>query len=196
MQTIINTLEIGQKGKGIPYGGLGEIREDGDANYGFKYLKGNEQLLGEIPELKRDEALHRLVRAINSNHTGLFSVGCVSGIVQDERGFRYSGYVEFSWDSISMVADAQHYFQLFFHFDRYLRKLEFLTRVAFVWELMPASFIDAKANGFSCSITINTDYSETEESAVQAWSQALAALEIYLGSIPPQMPDRIPFRDA
>lgn len=33
------------KTKGIPEGGTGELREDGDANNGFKYVKGNDGLL-------------------------------------------------------------------------------------------------------------------------------------------------------
>jgi hypothetical protein len=45
MSSYSNTLELNHKPKDIPYGGTGELREDGDANYGFKYIKGNEQLL-------------------------------------------------------------------------------------------------------------------------------------------------------
>jgi hypothetical protein len=33
-------LTIRNRGKGVPYGGSGEPREDGPANYGFKPLNG------------------------------------------------------------------------------------------------------------------------------------------------------------
>lgn len=58
MQTYTNQLSLDHKPKGIPYGGRGEIRDDGDANYGFKDLKGNRALLLDVPELKRDQALY------------------------------------------------------------------------------------------------------------------------------------------
>ncbi len=46
-----NYLSIRHRGKAIPYGGDGELRDDGDANYGFTYAKGNEAALRRIPEL-------------------------------------------------------------------------------------------------------------------------------------------------
>lgn len=94
-----NYLAIKQSGKGIPYGGQGQIRPDGDANYGFKNLKGELENLNQIPELQRDHALYELVRAINQPETGLLSVGCTSGSVHQDDGYRMSGYVEFAFNS-------------------------------------------------------------------------------------------------
>jgi hypothetical protein len=179
-----NQLSLNHEPKGVPYGGLGEIRGDGDANYGFKDIKGNNALLLEIPELKRDHGLMSLVHAINAPHTGLFSVGCVSGPVEDEYGFRHTGYVEFSVNSVSAIADAGNYFPLFFHFDRMLNEGKFSGKVAFDWELQPVIFIDANADGFTCSITVNTHYSKTKEEAEAAWLEAIGVLEYFLGSIP------------
>ena len=45
MKRHVGTLAIDHKPKGIPYGGTGELREDGEANYGFQYVKGNDGLL-------------------------------------------------------------------------------------------------------------------------------------------------------
>jgi hypothetical protein len=192
MQTsYTNQLSMNHKYKGIPYGGWGEIREDGDANYGFKDIKGNNALLLEIPELKRDRALMSLVQAINASSTGLFSIGCVSGAVEDQYGFRNSGYVEFSINSVSAIADAGNYFPLFFHFDRMLRENSFSGKVAYNWELQPATFIDAKASGFTCSIIVNTHYSQTKSDAEVAWTEALGILGYYLGSIPREHGDAI-----
>lgn len=186
-----NQLSLNHKHKGVPYGGSGEIREDGDANYGFKDIKGNSALLLEIPELKRDRCLMSLVQGINAPHTGLFSVGCVSGPIEDEYGYRHSGYVEFSVNSASTITDARNYFPLFFHFDRMLHEREFSGKVALDWELQPVTFIDAKATGFTCSVTVNTHYSKTKVEAEAAWVEALDILEHFLGGIPKEHNDLI-----
>jgi hypothetical protein len=39
-QPQVMILAIRNRGKGVPYGGSGEPREDGSANYGLKPLKG------------------------------------------------------------------------------------------------------------------------------------------------------------
>lgn len=189
MSSYSNTLELNHKSKGIPYGGTGELREDGDANYGFKYIKGNEQLLLQIPELKRDAALLELIRAINGPATGLFTVGCVSDSIEDNKGFRRSGYVEFAINSISSIADASNYFPVFFYFDRGLHQSRFPVAVAFAWELQPCTFTEVGASGFTCSVIINTHYLQSREESWSAWSDSLAVLAAYLKSVPPERQD-------
>ncbi len=71
MKPYTNALTLSHRGKGIPYGGTGEVREDGDANFGFRDLKGQPEMHEEIPELQRDPALARLVCSINASNTGL-----------------------------------------------------------------------------------------------------------------------------
>lgn len=186
-----NQLSLNQKHKVVPYGGSGEIREDGDANYGFKDIKGNPALLLEIPELKLDRQLMGLVHAIGNSQTGIFSIGCVSGPVEDQNGFRHSGYIEFSLNSASAIADARNYFPLFFHFDCMLHEGQFPGKVAFDWELQPVTFIDANANGFTCTIIVNTHYSATKEEAEAAWADALSVLQYFLGNIPREHTDLI-----
>lgn len=180
-----NVLTINHDGKGIPYGGSGEPREDGSANYGFKNLKGALERLSEIPELEADAALFSLIEAINQPDTGLLSIGCVSGAVADERGHRVSGYVEFAFNSETLIADATHYFPVFFHFDRALLEDAFAYDVHFYWELMGATFHEAQAAGFTASVTINTGYHETPQAAQTAWDEALSTLARFLSSIPP-----------
>ncbi len=179
-----NTLEINHRSKGIPYGGTGQVREDGDANYGFKYVKGNDALLLQIPELTRDHDLLELVRAINAPETGLFSVGCVSAPVEDRNGFRKSGYVEFALNSISGIADAQNYFPIFFHFDRTLNERSFKVAVSYFWEIQPGVFFERNAPGFTCSIILNTHYAKTQDEANAAWTDALSVLASFLRGVP------------
>lgn len=193
MKNYSNYLEINHKHKPIPYGGDGHLRDDGDANYGFKLIKWNSEALAAIPELKRDESLRYLVSEINEPKTGIFSVGCVSGPIEDSNGYRHSGYVEFAINSISAIADARSYFSAFFHFDRWLNETQPKHSVSYCWELQPATFIEShsKATGFTCAITINTHYVNSYEEAALAWSEALGRLAAFLSDIPQSFADLI-----
>lgn len=179
-----NGLQINQSGKGIPYSGLGEIRLDGDANYGFKNLKTHPESIDSVPELERDPALRELVRTINAPESGLLSVGCTSGPVEDGQGHRMSGYVEFAFNAVELIADATNYFQVFFHFDRYLHEAK-PRDIHFHWELMGATFREAGADGFTAAVTINTGYLDSQQSAGAAWQSALGFLGDFLKALPP-----------
>lgn len=193
MKNYSNSLEINHKHKPIPYGGDGRLRDDGDANYGFKLAKGNSAALVEIPELQRDGDLRNLVYAINEPETGLFSVGCVSGPIADENGHRRSGYVEFALNSISAIADARSYFPMFFHFDSWLNESQPKYAVSYNWALQPATFVESqsRATGFTCAITINTHYVKYADEAALAWSEVLGRLSAFLSAIPQSGPDFI-----
>lgn len=186
----LNHLSIKHRGKPIPYGGNGILRDDGDANYGFRYVKGDDAALRAIPELTKDPALLDLVLAINAKETGLFSVGCVSGLVHDERGHRDSGYIEFAINSKAAISDATSYFSIFFHFDRFLHESKFSAPASFNWELEGATFLECgDTSGFTCAIIINTDYSATREEATHVWSESLEALGYFLQSVSPERAD-------
>jgi hypothetical protein len=190
MTSYSNAMMITHRHKGIPYGGDGHAREDGDANFGFRYLKDNAIRLREIPELAKDAALCQLAIAINGLQTGLFTIGSASGPVHDEHGHRDSGYIEFAINSRSAIADAQSYFPIYFHFDRYLHESAFSAPTAFIWELQPATFIECDdATGFTCSIILNTHYSASREEAAHVWAESLDALAHYLQSVPPARQD-------
>lgn len=192
MTAYSNNLSIRHRGKPIPYGGDGVLRDDGDANYGFKYVKGDETALRSIPELVKDPALLDLALAINSPKTGLFTVGCVSGRIDDERGHRDSGYIEFAINSKSAIADAKSYFPIYFHFDRFLHDANFSAPAHFNWELEGATFTESEnSSGFTCAIFINTGYSPTREDASHIWTESLGALAYILQSIPVEQSDFI-----
>jgi hypothetical protein len=179
----MNLLSIDQRLKPIPYHGTGIIREDGDTNYGFKNLKGDLSLIESIPELAHDAPLKSLVRSINDPQTGIFSTGCVMGMVDDDRGYRYSGYIEFALNSKAAVQDAQNYFPDFFHFDGGLWDQNCQLEVKFDWVLQPAHFLDANLYGFTCAIIVNTAYAQSKEEAAECWKQSLGLLGMYLSSI-------------
>ncbi|AZO69955.1 hypothetical protein [Mesorhizobium sp. M1D.F.Ca.ET.043.01.1.1] len=179
----INELSIDHRPKGIPYGP--GVRDDGTENFGFKNLKGELHRLSEIPELAEDPALFDLVSKINKPETGLLTIGCVSGpVIKDDRGFHFSGYVEFAFNDADKIADAAHYFPVFFHWDRGLDGDKFSQRVRFDWRLKPAHFADANVGGFTAIIVINTAFLETEAAARIAWNTALDWLGDYLASVP------------
>jgi hypothetical protein len=172
--------------KGIPYGANGEVRPDGNANYGFKNLKGNLSLLAEVPELKEDVALYNVVSAINQPCTGLLSVGCVSGAVAETRGHAWTGYVEFAIDSVEAIADARSYFYIFYHFDKLLHDTKFSERANYIWELEGANFHPTNAGGFTCVVYVHTAHYPTPEQAKEAWERALAPLIPLFAGYPPQ----------
>lgn len=185
-----NYLSIRHRGKAIPYGGDGVLREDGHANHGFRYVKGDDSALRSIPELSDDPDLLELALAINAPQTGLFSIGCVSGQEHDDRGYRHHGYMEFAINSRSAIADAKNYFPIFFRFDRFLNDAGFSAPTAFNWDLEDATFSECDdSTGFTCSIFINTDYSQTRTSATHIWSESLGALGYFLQSVPPERRD-------
>lgn len=184
MASYTNGLQIAQNGKGIPYGGTGNIRADGDANYGFKNLKGKPERLDEVPELARDEALADLVASLNQAHSAFGTVGCVSAPVDETQGHRVSGYIEFAFDSAEKVADAANYFPVFFHFDRALHSMKFEDKVHFRWELMGATFLHTNAVGYTMSVTVNTDFYPSAEEAGIAWANGLDFLGGYLQHVP------------
>ncbi|MCW8964573.1 MAG: hypothetical protein OQL16_12315 [Gammaproteobacteria bacterium] len=186
-----NCLSLNHEHRTVPYGGAGEAREDGDANYGFRNIKGDNTLLSSIPELRRDPALMRLVQTINNPQTALFSIGCVSDSIEDKNHFRYTGYIEFSFNSVSHIADPGNYFPLFFNFERLLDANNFTPRVEFNWELHKSTFIEQRVSGYTCKINLNTYYTETKLEAQQTWEETLEVLGQYLGDIPNKHQDYI-----
>lgn len=180
-----NVLQINQGGKGIPYGGIGQIREDGEANYGFKNLKGSPERIAEVPELQDDDALRDLIVSLNQPESAFATIGCVSGPVHEQQGHRVSGYVEFAFNSVEAVADAASYFPIFFHFDRALHSLKFDDQVHFHWELMAATFVFlVEARGFTMTVTVNTGWYADEAGATLAWQNGLNFLAKYLTQVP------------
>ncbi|KRC82073.1 hypothetical protein [Sphingomonas sp. Root241] len=179
-------LTIGHNGKGIPYGGHGELRGDGAANYGFKDLKGNPHLLAQVPELDDDPALFDLVETISQPENGLVSVGCAGWSFSEDKGYRWSGYVEFAINTAEAIADARNYFPLFFKFDQMLHGSSFTEVVNYRWELEGAHFSSADVDGFTCTVWVYTPHLPSAEEAKEAWQRALHPLIHFLGGYPLQ----------
>lgn len=177
-----NTLCIGSQYKGIPYGPAD--REDGNRNHGFKLLKGYLDLIGDIPELIADPDLRDLVSKINSESTGLLTIGCLSHVIHDQNGHRNTGYVEFSFNSKSLIACASNYFPIFFHFSQALHANNFPHQMNFDWELSPATFIDSESSGFTCCIYLNSWYKTDQATSQDIWSDSLYVLGEYLSCVP------------
>lgn len=191
MDRYLNHLSIRERQKCVPYGGTaGRPRPDGSVNHGFKNLKGRPGELASIPELVADTVLRGVVEAINGSATGLFSVGCVSGPVEEERGHRRAGYVEFALNSMEGVQNAANYFPPFFHFNRLLHSEQF-DRARFDWELEGAEFLAVNVAGFTCAVFVNTRFVATEAEALADWECALRLLGVLLGGIPSTAGDPI-----
>ena len=167
-------LEVLAGGKGIPYGG-GQ-RPDGDVNHGFHSLKGSVTDVSKVPEVADDPALATFLRTVNEDDTAFFTVGCVSGKVQDEQGHRMSGYVEFSINDRGLVGDAMNYFQVFWHYTQAINSGSFSERVVMHWQLLAATFIDADCHGMTCAIVVNTHYHSTAEEAYGCWQNTLESI--------------------
>ncbi len=175
-------LSVNWEGKGIPYG---RITRNSGVNHGFMDLKGHPELVASVPELESDHALRALVIAIRQPDCGLFSVGCLSHDISDERGYKVTGYIEFAINSRESVQDASSYFPLFFHFSRHLEETGFLELARFNWELQPASY-GKGIGGFSGTVVLNTARFPSTPEARTCWMNSLAALEECLGGFPIQ----------
>jgi hypothetical protein len=190
MASYRNTLEIAHGGKGVPYGGTGP-RPDGTENHGFKNLKSDLSLLAEIPELTQDPALYALVSAVNQPDNGLLTVGCASYDVDEPQGHRRTGYVELAFNSKQEIADASHYFPMFFHFSRMLNQGQFDESFGFAWVLEGVTFVHADATGFTATIYLNTGFFGSSDEARACWNRSLDPLTQFLSSIGVQPGDPI-----
>lgn len=185
---LLNYLVIQNRAKGIPYGAY--ERDDGSRNNGFVPLKANPAAIASLSECQEDPPLRILLESANGADTAVFTVGCASGIVADEKGFRRSGYVEFALNDREAVGRAVNYFPAFFNFDQLWKAQGARFRMQFEWELQPATFLDCGARGFTCAVTLNTDYYASLDEADECWSFALELLSQLLESIAPK-PDAI-----
>lgn len=68
---------------------------------------------------------------------------------------------------------------MFFRFDKYLHAAERKFEVAYEWELMGAAFVDAKCQGFTCAVFVNTFFVSSASEAASAWEEAMGLLSSY-----------------
>ena len=133
--TYINLLSLCPCTKEIPYLGTGIVRADGQTNHGFKNLIAYPDLIDAIPELSSDREMKSLIYNLNTG-SRFFTTGCFSSEVREKSGYRYRGYLEFSWNCQVCVRDAINYFSLFFHFEQFLQNNHFDQKVKFQWSIL------------------------------------------------------------
>jgi hypothetical protein len=165
----INLLSLSPCAKEVPYLGTGIAREDGQINHGFKNLIAYPDLIDAIPELATDRSMKSLVQTLNTGSSRFFTTGCFSGEVKDRCGYRYHGYLNFSWNCQVCIRDAINYFSLFFHFEQFLYTHKFDQKVKFQWSIEQTHFLDLDLAGFCCSILISTDCCTSIDRAEDSW---------------------------
>lgn len=158
-------------------------RIDPSINYGFKNLKIKPSLIETIPELAEDLSLKSLVQSLNKGESSFFTVGCASQLIRIEGKHRREGYLAFAWNCAGCIQDAVNYFALYFHFEKSLREQNFNQPVRFKWIVQESAFLDAKLDGFSCAIHIETRSLSSPEQANQAWQFSLRMLESYFAKV-------------
>jgi hypothetical protein len=180
----INLLSLSPCAKEVPYLGTGIAREDGQIDHGFKNLIAYPDLIDAIPELATDRSMKSLVCTLNTGSSRFFTTGCFSDKTRDKCGYRYHGYLNFSWNCQVCIRDAINYFTLFFHFEQFLHTHKFDQKVKFQWSIEQTQFLDLNLAGFCCSVFINTDCCTSNDLAEDTWKASLRMLEIFLGSVP------------
>lgn len=176
-----NILYIESSGKTVPF-----HPPEGQVNgVGFVNLKGAPAALQAIPEAVQDSALATALAAINQTHTGVFSVGCHYATIAEKGVHRVTGYIEFAVNERLSVTQASTYFSLFFQFQNTLLQAKYPHAVQFEWAIMPAVFIEADVQGFTCSVKINTTGYPEPQSCHAAWVSAVVLLGNFLASLLP-----------
>lgn len=177
-------LTFKRGGKAIPYGGFGEVREDGGANHGFKNLKGHPERIADVPELVADGALAHLVEVVNRPSGALFTVGCVSGIaVQPGQGYYRTGYVEVAFNSKEQASDLGSYMDLFAWFSEWCWGTVIGVEARLIWEIEGATFIFEDFAGLTCAIFIQTQPCTDEPMAEMAWKETLDVLANFMRGV-------------
>ena len=101
-----------------------------------------------------------------------------------------SGYVELGYNSRNHVRDIAAYVVLFVQFDRHLRKGRFASPTMFIWELVGATFVQQRFDGFVCTIYVRSQLERTPELAMSGRNAGLLQLRDFLATVPP-FPDSL-----
>lgn len=177
MSNLQVVLTVSSHEKPIPYNAY--LHED-HSNYGFMELKGAPEKVALVEEVKDIPCLQRFLHVLNANTSAFFSVGCDKSFHSDESGHWVRSYIEFAFNYVALVQDAQHYFYLFFQFHKCIEPFVSKSNVQFHWELEPAEFTAASCQGFSCSIWITTGVIPNAIEARQLWETAVNRLSDFL----------------
>lgn len=176
-----NIFYIDPKGKTIPY----QAPPDTDSKTGFINLKTQPDAIEALPETQALPEFSQHLRAINDADTGVFSVGCQFDQNTVTEGWKTSGYLEFAFNDQALVTKPNHYFAQYFQFHNHLVRSRFAYAIGFEWVLLPAVFIEADRQGFSCSVKINSLRRSDRKTSLNQWSAALTLLARHLAAIRP-----------
>jgi hypothetical protein len=170
-------LTINQEFKSVPY--RAEHRQD-SPNYGFVNVKGNPDAAARIAEVQDDEALRDAIVRINAQDTAFFTIGCEKSFNQDGAEFWTRGFIDFAFNYCALVADAQNYFPVFFHFNNRLLREKFNHLVRFEWQLEENHFRDANCKGFSVILWITTRICASDEESRSLWRPSVKIVADHL----------------
>lgn len=177
-------LAIRNYGKSVPYPPLD--RADGK-NHGFMPLKGKApaEIRAAVREAADLPALQDALVRLNSDGTGVFTIGCEKSFNRAADGFWARGYVEFAINYRELVGGAEHYFKLFFDFNHFLWHNRFDLPVQYAWELETAEFVDAECSGFTATVWLTVRPLEGEAMTREVFGETLEALVTFLESVAP-----------
>ena len=183
-------LTIFPKRLGVPYipdNGFidGNAREDNAQNYGFKVLKGNSDLILDIPEIKDDESLKYVLTEINKVETDFFTIGCEKAIIFNDglngmaEGYLKNGYIQISYN-YRLLFGKKNYEELYKRFEIFLRKATDNLPVKFIWEIQETWFDAVNTLGYSVAIKVITAICNSVETCENIWDVSLKILSEFL----------------
>ena len=117
--------------------------------------------------------------SLNTTESLFFTVGCEKARVKEARGHGMCGYLEFALNYVELVQEPQFYFKLFYAFNQWYWKQK-PEAARYQFELEPAYFAKAQANGFTVTVWIITAGAATEEVAQKSWESGLNTLIEFL----------------
>lgn len=176
-------LTINERYKDIPY--KSQTHEDGSQNFGFTVLKGKPEKASQIQEAKDNGHLRNIVEKLNVIDTPFFSVGCEKSFNKSEGEYWAKGYIEFSYNYEKLLKEATYYFQLFFHFNNYIKDYVARADVQYWWELQPGNFKAVNCSGFTCCVWITTGESNNMDTVKEILGASVDKLAEYLQTVRP-----------
>jgi hypothetical protein len=124
---------------------------------------------------------------LNGPKSPFFTIGCEKACNKGDVGHWMKGYLEFSFNSIQLVADAQNYFALFYKFNECIQEREKQNTstdpVEYHFDLEAAQFLATSTVGFTLTVWITTSFFPEEEGAKRAWGEAVDILVNYLKTL-------------
>ncbi|MEA4834974.1 MAG: hypothetical protein VB133_07565 [Anaeromusa sp.] len=176
-------LRLNFKPKGVPYGA---VERSDSTNHGFKELKGNAAAAERIAEVQDNEALKKALVNINRIDTPFFTVGCEKSLNREITNDRYwmKGFIEFAFNYADIVDNAQHYFKLFYEFNKVVAETKYDLPIQFVWEIEAAHFSKINTGGFTATVWITTMDNPERKEIEDMWGAGVSYLANFLSNYP------------